>query len=169
MTAYIISQILAVCADISFMLSVLSKKKSRMILFFLINDILFSAHYALLKAYSGAIAILIEGLFMLVSFFTKDNKTIIKVCMYALCQTGMIAVAVLTFDGFVSLLPIIYMSICIFSVTINGIIFAKASAIIRNIICSTYLILITSYVGAAIEASLLIFSISGLIRSIKNK
>lgn len=166
---YIISQILAVIADISFMLSVLSKKKSRMILFFLINDLLFALHYTLLKAYSGAIAISIEGLFMLFNFLVSERKRSLHVISYVFAQLLLILTAIFAFDGFISLLPIIYMSICIFAVTVHGIIFAKASAVIRNILCATYLFLITSYVGAIIESSLLIFSLIGLIKSVKNK
>ena len=161
---YILSQVLAVIADLIFIIAVLSKRKSKLVFILFISDVLFSIHYFILHALTGAVAILIDALFMSSAYILERcKKGRYKFVIAILAFAGLVVTGIFAYNGIVSLLPVVYMSICILGVMLNNIIFAKVGALIRNILCATYLLLINSYAGAIIETVLMVATLAGII------
>ena len=167
---YILSQILVVISDGCYMTSMLSKNKMKMIIFLLLSDLLFGSHYFCLGALTGAIIVYIDALFLIVTFLIEkfgDKKYVPIAVMFAML--AVVLTTIFTYVGAISILPMASMLIYLFGMMLGNLIAAKAGAMIRNILNIIYMILITSYLGAALEFILMLSALAGTILVIKSK
>ena len=71
---YVISQVLTVIADIFFLAGMLGKNKKWLLVCLICSNALFSTHYFLLNAFTGAYILLADTVFLIISFFLNENK-----------------------------------------------------------------------------------------------
>ena len=65
------------------------------------------------------------------------------------------------------MLPMLAMIVYLLGMIFTNVIIVKATTFIRLILNAIYMILITSYLGAAFSGVLLIFAIIGIVRDVK--
>lgn len=167
---YILSQILVGLADLLYVFSMLTKKKTGLLLFLLFSDILFAMHYFCLGALTGSITIFIDVAFLIVTYLIEKfgNKKYTPIAVVC-AMIGTIITCVFTWAGAISLLPLFSMLIYLTGMIFSNIVFVKSGAMCRNILNIVYMLLITSYVGAGLEFVLMISAIIGIIINIKKK
>ncbi len=167
---YILSQVLVGLADLLYICSMLTKKKTGLLLFLLVSDILFALHYLCLDAMTGSITIFIDVVFLIAVYLIEKfgNKKYVPIAVI-LAMIGTIITCIFTWAGPISLLPLFSMLIYLFGMIFSNIIFVKGGAMCRNILNIVYMILITSYVGAGLEFALMISAIVGIILNVRSK
>ena len=160
---YIISQILTVIADIFFLTGMLGKNKKWLLVCLICSNALFSTHYFLLNAFTGAYILMADTVFLIISFFlSKRNDELlfyISLMFVAICAI----ITYLTWNGPISLLPLIGMSTYFLLMGIKRLYISKLGGAARNLCNIIYMFLITSYIGASLEIVLFISAITGSI------
>lgn len=165
---YVLSQVLVVIADLFFVGSMFSKKKIWLVAFLFASDIIFASHYLCLGGITGAITIFIDAAYLVVMFvLEKLNKTRFNLIPTIIAMILMIVTCVLTWQGPISLLPMFSMLIYLTGMIFTNLIFVKSGAMIRNLLNSSYMFLICSYIGASLELCLMMFALVGTILTIK--
>ena len=167
---YILSQVLVGFADLLYVCSMISKKKSWLVVFLIFSDILFALHYLCLNALTGCFSIFVDVMFLIVIFLLeKFRKEKYNLLATIFAMIAIVAICVLTWNGPISLLPLFSMLIYLTGMIFTNVVFVKAGAMCRNILNIVYMVLITSYVGAGLEFALMLSAIIGIILNIKNK
>lgn len=165
---YVLSQILVIISDIFCIISMLNKKKSKVILFLIISTILFTAHYFCLGAYTGAVIGFIEMVFLLIMYLLELKQ---KIKYNTLCSVVTICITVLlsilTWNSWISVLPMVSMVIYLVSMLYTNVIIVKSGVFIRLVLNSLYMLLLKSYFGAGLTVVILIFNIWGIINDSK--
>lgn len=167
---YILSQILVGLADLLYVFSMLTKKKTGLLLFLLFSDVLFALHYLCLNALTGCITIFIDVVFLIVTYLIEKfgNKKYTPIAVVC-AMIGTIIACIFTWIGPISLLPLFSMLIYLTGMIFSNIVFVKGGAMCRNILNIVYMLLIASYVGAGLEFALMVSAIVGIILNVKNK
>ena len=167
---YILSQILVFVADGFYATSMLTKNKTGLMLFLFLSNILFATHYLLLGGLTGAIIVYIDALYLLVSFIlNKKNITKFNLPLTFITMACVIAMAVVTWQGAISLLPMFSMLSYLTAMLFNNVIIVKSGAFLRNTLNVIYMLILTSYLGAGLEICLMISAIVGIVLNYKNK
>lgn len=168
---YILSQVLVVIADILFVASMFTKKKSWLVLLLFLSDIVFASHYLCLDGgLTGAITIFIDSAFLIIMYLLeKFNKTKFNLIPTVITMILTITFSILTWQGAISLLPMFSMLIYLTGMIFTNLVFVKSGALVRNILNIIYMFLITSYIGGSLEICVAISSLVGLILTIKNQ
>lgn len=167
---YILSQILVFIADGFYVCSMLSKRKSNLVLFLIVSDILFASHYLCLGGFSGAANIFVDVVYLVVIYllekYGKDKYNLLATIIAAAIS---IALTVLTWTSAISLLPMFSMLIYLVGMIFKNVILVKSGALVRNTLNVIYMFLLASYLGAALEICLMISAIVGIVINVKNK
>lgn len=168
---YVLSQILVVIADICFVFSMFSKKKSGVVVFLLCSDVIFALHYFLLNSGTGAAILILDATFLMVEFILeKTNKTKFTPIAIVVAMLGTIILTILTWNGFISLLPMFAILSYLVGMLFNNVVIVKFGTLVRNLINIVYLLILASYIGAGLEFCLMISAIVGMVLSvIRNK
>lgn len=167
---YILSQILVVISDIFFIVSMLSKKKKNIVLFLIISTILFSIHFMCLGGWTGAAMGLVELIFLILMYLlelkekTKYNKYVSIVTIIVT-----ITLSILTWDTYISIFPMLYMTIYLITMMFKNVIIVKSGTFIRLILAGIYMLLLKSYFGAILSIILIVFTIIGITNDIRRK
>lgn len=139
-------------------------------LFLFLSNILFATHYLLLGGLTGAIIVYIDALYLLVSFIlNKKNITKFNLPLTFITMACVIAMAVVTWQGAISLLPMFSMLSYLTAMLFNNVIIVKCGAFLRNTLNVVYMLILTSYLGAGLEICLMISAIVGIVLNYKNK
>ena len=143
---YLLSQVLVFVSDILFIISTLSKRKKNIIFYLLLSTILFSIHYACLGGWTGAVVGIVELLF-LIPMLILESKKITKYNLLITSITIVITVILtsITWQGFISLLPMFAMIIYYLSMMFSNIIIIKCGTFLRVALNAIYMFLIESY------------------------
>ena len=167
---YILSQVLVGLADLLYVFSMLTKKKSALLIFLLFSDVLFAFHYLCLNALTGCITIFIDVAFLLTTYLIErlGNKKCTFIAVIC-AMVGTILTCVFTWVGPISLLPLFSMLIYLTGMIFSNIVFVKGGAMCRNILNIIYMLLIASYIGAGLEFTLMVSAIVGIVLNIRNK
>lgn len=165
---YILSQILIILSDIFCIISMMSKNKKSLIFFLLLSTILFATHYMCLGGWTGASLGLLELIFLILLYiFEINNKTHLNPYLSVITIILTIILSIITWDGYISLLPMLAMSIYLTSMIFKNVIIVKSGAFIRLILNGVYMLLLKSYFGAGLTLVILIFTIIGIIKDCK--
>lgn len=167
---YILSQILVVFSDLFCIVSMMCKKKKQVVFYLIISTILFASHYACLTAWTGAVIGAIELVFLILMYLleVKDKtKHNISLCVATMIIT--VVLSIITWDTWISSIPMIAMIIYLFGLIFSNIIIVKTCTFIRLILNGVYMLLLKSYFGAALTIFILIFTIVGIVIDCKNK
>ena len=159
---YLISQILTVIADAFFFAGMLSKSKKWLLVCLICSNVLFATHYFLLKAITGAFILVADTVFLVVTFFLNKRKKenqIFYISILFVWICGIITY--LTWNGPISLLPMVGMSTYFVLMGVKHLYISKIGGATRNLCNIIYMFLIASYVGASLEIILFISAISG--------
>lgn len=165
---YILSQILVTLSDVAFIFSVLTKKKENIIFYLIISAILFGAQYACLQAWTGFAIAMIEVVYLIgMELLEKYNKNKYSPHLSIATMFATIALSILTWVGWISLLPMFAMLIYLVTMIFTNIVFVKTGILIRITLNLIYMFLITSYFGAILSILLVIFNVVGIVRDVK--
>lgn len=167
---YIASQILVVIADMFYVISMFAKNKKNLLLYLILSDLLFGAHYFLLKAFTGGYILLVDIAFLILTYIfnqKKNNKAII--ITGSISAVLSIIIGVFTWAGAISLLPMIGMTIYFVGFCVDKLVVNKISCSVRNLCNVIYMLILASYVGASLEIVLMISAIVGSIINLKHK
>ena len=127
---YILSQILVVLSDLACIVSMMNKKKKNVVFFLIISTILFASHYMCLGAWTGAAIGFVELVFLILMHILEiKDKT--QYSTYLSIGTMIITVAlfIITWDTWISLLPMLAMVIYLTAMMFKNVIIVK----VRNI------------------------------------
>ena len=167
---YILSQIIIVLSDVFCIISMLSKKKKQIVFYLIMSTILFGLHYACLTAWTGAVIAAIELVFLIVMYFLEvKEKTKYNVYLCVSTMVLTIVLSILTWDTWISLLPMVAMVIYLLGLIFSNVIVVKACTFTRLILNGVYMLLLKSYFGSALTIIILIFTIAGIVIDYKNK
>lgn len=146
----------------------MSKNKKSLIFFLLLSTILFATHYMCLGGWTGASLGLLELIFLILLYiFEINNKTHLNPYLSVITIILTIILSIITWDGYISLLPMLAMSIYLTSMIFKNVIIVKSGAFIRLILNGVYMLLLKSYFGAGLTLVILIFTIIGIIKDCK--
>lgn len=167
---YILSQIFVVLSDIFCIISMLKKNKKGVVFFLMISNVLFVTHYFCLEAYTGAVIGVIEFVFLIVMYWlelkgkTKYNTlcSIITICLT-------IILSILTWDSWLSVLPMLAMVIYLIAMLFTNIVIVKSGTFIRLVLNGVYMLLLKSYFGSGLTLVILAFTIVGIVNDYKEK
>jgi hypothetical protein len=167
---YILSQVLIGISDIFLILSMLSGKKYRVIVFLILSTIFFANHYICLKGWTGASLAGIEIIFLII-IYLLETKGKEKYNIYLSISTIIVSVilSIITWAGWISLLPMVAMIIYLLGMIFTNLVIVKTGTFIRLILNATYMLLLKSYLGAGLTIVILIFTIIGIVNDCKNK
>ena len=165
---YILSQILVFIADGFYVTSMLSKNTQGLIFFLFLSNILFATHYLCLGGLTGAIIVYIDAIYLIVTYFlNKKNITKYNTLLTFITMACVIAMAVVTWQGAISLLPMFSMLSYLTAMLFSNVIIVKSGAFLRNTLNVIYMFILTSYLGAALEICLMISAIVGIVLNYK--
>lgn len=167
---YILSQVLVVISDIFCIISMLNNKKKNIVLFLIISGVLFASHYICLGAYTGAAIGIIEIAFLLTMYVLElkgKTKYNVLCSVITICLT--IMMSVLTWDTWLSALPMLAMIIYLVAMLFANVIIVKLGTFIRLTLNGLYMLLIRSYFGAALSVVILVCTIIGIVKDYKEK
>lgn len=167
---YILSQVLVVISDIFCIISMLNNKKKNIVLFLIISGVLFASHYICLGAYTGAAIGIIEIVFLLTMYVLElkgKTKYNVLCSVITICLT--IVMSVLTWDTWLSALPMLAMIIYLVAMLFANVIIVKLGTFIRLTLNGLYMLLIRSYFGAALSVVILVCTIIGIVKDYKEK
>lgn len=166
------SQIIVTISDILFVMSMLSKKKTHLLIFLCVSDITFALHYFLLQANSGAWVFIVDSIYLIAIFllehYHKENfkllVTLLSVALVIICCT-------LSWQSWVSILPMVAMATSLICSCFKNVVIVKSGAFVRNILNLIYMLVIPnkSLIGAILQGVLIIISFIGIIQSVKFK
>lgn len=167
---YIASQILVVLSDVFCIASMLSKKKINVVLLLMISAILFAGQYACLKAWTGASIALIELVFLLLMYLLEiKGKTEYNVYLSLTTIVLTIILSIITWDTWISALPMLAMVIYLTAMMFKNVIIVKSGTFIRLTLNGIYMLLIKSYFGAGLSILILVFTIVGIVNDYKSR
>lgn len=167
---YILSQVLVVLSDIFCIISMLNKKKKNVVFYLTISTIFFAIHYICLGGWTGASIAFVEIVYLILMYLLEiKNKT--KLAPYLSIGTILITItlSILTWNGWISLLPMFAMTIYLTAMMFSNVIIVKTGTFIRLTLNGIYMLLLQSYFGAGLTIVLLIYTIVGIVRDYKSK
>lgn len=167
---YILSQIFVFISAIFFILSVFSKSKIQILFWLIISDIFFATHYLLLGGFTGSYIVFTDILFLIISFILKKHKkekAMFFVGIIFACAS--IVIGIFTWQGYISIFPMIGMTNYFVCMSINNLLVNKISLAINNTTNTIYMFLLQSYVGAIVNTVLVICSTIATIQLIIKK
>lgn len=167
---YILSQILVVLSDLACIVSMLSKKKKNVVFFLIISTILFASHYVCLGAWTGAAIGLVELVFLILMYILElKDKTGYSTYLSIGTMIITIVLSIITWDTWISLLPMLAMIIYLTAMMFKNVIIVKSGTFIRLTLNGIYMLLLKSYFGAGLSIVILIFTIIGIVKDYKSK
>ena len=165
---FILSQILVLLADILYVVSMLNKNKNGLVFYLIVSDIFFASHYLCLGGWTGGLIALVDTFYLIVIYILgKKGKTKYNIFVTIGAMIISITLAVLTWNGPMSLLPMFAMIIYLTTMMFTNVIVVKAGALSKNMLNVVYMISIGSYFGAGLEVCLMISAIAGIIINVK--
>lgn len=167
---YIASQVLVGIADILYVCSMLSKTKMSFAAFMVVSDLFFASHFLFLDGgITGSLLIYVDILYLLILFILqKYKKTKYNTLVTIITMVVDVAISVVIMilnKSVISLLPLFSILIYLTGMIFKNVVFVKGGAMVKNALNIVYMILITSYVGAALEFCLMISAMIGMILS----
>ncbi len=164
----ILATILIIIADLLYVVSMLVKKKSGLVLLLLISDIFYACQFLCYdKGLTGALSILVDIIFLITVFFLErygKDKYILVASSVAIIIN--IIFGIISWAGAISLLPIFAMTAYFLGMMINELYYVKVGALIRNTCNIIYMLLLSQYVGAVLEICLAVSAVVGIVISI---
>ena len=165
---YILSQILVVLSDAVCIWSMLSKKKKNVIFFLLVSTILFASHYLCLKAWTGAAIGCVEIVFLILMYVLElKNKTRYNLYLSIATIIATVTLSILTWGTWISVLPMIAMVVYLVTIMFKNVVIVKSGAFVRLALNGVYMLLVKSYLGAALTIAILICTIIGIVNDSK--
>lgn len=167
---FILSQILVCIADLFYVISMLNKKKNGLVFYLIISDILFASHYLCLGGFTGAATIFVDVVYLAIMYILeKKGKTQYNSYVTIGAMAITVLLSILTWNTALSLLPMFSMLIYLTTMIFSNVVIVKTGALVRNTLNVVYMLILTSYFGAALEVCLMISAIIGIIINIKTK
>ncbi len=167
---YVLSQILIVFSDIAYVLSMLCKKKSGVILFLFFSGLFFASHYFCLNEITASLIVIIDTIFLISLFFIEKYKKEKFIPIFIILTIiACIIVSILTLKDLFSLIILGGMLVYLIGMFFKNVIVVKSCTFIRVTCNMIHMLFVKSYLGAILSLVLLASSIIGIIIDIKNK
>ncbi|MBR2969856.1 MAG: YgjV family protein [Clostridia bacterium] len=162
---YVLSQVLVVLSDVLFIISTMCKSKKRVLFYLILSTILFASHYMCLSAWTGAIIGIIELVYLIIMFCLEiKDKTKFNALATSITIVATILCSILTWAGWISVLPMIAMVIYLTCMIFRNLVIVKTGTFIRLALNGIYMLILASYFGAGLTIAIIIFNIIGIIR-----
>ena len=167
---FVLSQILVILSDVAFIISMLNKNKKNVVFYLILSTILFAAHYMCLGGWTGAAIAILELVFLIVVYILElKNITKYNVLLSVSTIIATIVLSIITWDTWISLLPMLAMTIYLATMIFKNVIIVKSGTFIRLVLNGVYMLLLHSYFGAGLTIVILIFNIIGIVNDYKSK
>ena len=167
---YILSQILVVLSDVACIVSMMNKKKKNVVFFLIISTILFASHYMCLGAWTGAAIAMLELVFLILMYILEiKDKTQYSTYLSIGTMIITVALSIITWDTWISLLPMLAMVIYLTAMMFKNVIIVKSGTFIRLTLNGIYMLLLKSYFGAGLSILILVFTIVGIVNDYKSR
>lgn len=167
---YILSQILVVLSDLACIVSMMNKKKKNVVFFLIISTILFASHYMCLGAWTGAAIGFVELVFLILMYILEiKDKTQYSTYLSIGTMIITVALSIITWDTWISLLPMLAMVIYLTAMMFKNVIIVKSGTFIRLTLNGIYMLLLKSYFGAGLSILILVFTIVGIVNDYKSR
>lgn len=164
MEIFMFAQLFGLLGALSMLLSNWQKTRNKVLSLLILDSICYFMQYMLLGAFSGAFTNVI-GLIRTIIFKYKDkykllqNNIILIIILLVYALVGL-----LTYNGIISMLPVIAAIIYTLVLWQNNIKIIRIGTSIMIFACFIYNITVKAYVGALIEGILLVSSILAIIK-----
>ena len=164
---YILSQVLIVVSDMFCIFGMLSKSKKLIVTYLILSTILFGSHYMCLGAWTGAVIAGVELVFLILMYLLEaKGKTNLAPYLCVVTMIVSVILSIITWGKY-SAIPMIAMVVYLFSMIFKNIIIVKSGTFIRLTLNSVYMVLLKSYFGAGFSIAILIFTIYGIIKDVR--
>ena len=160
---FIFSQVCVILAMLFLALTYISKDKNRILVFCVISSIMYATQYLLLDAYTGMIVNMISVVRAI--WFFINNKVKKENSLYSLILLEMLFLAssIITWNGFISIFPLIACLLFTYSIWQKNIKLYKWIALPVSFLWIIYNVLVGSVFGYISEGILLLVEIIGVI------
>lgn len=160
---YVLSQIFAVLGMLFLASSYLTKNKRVVLLLIIVSPILYSLHYLLLGALTGAI-LNVASIIRTIWYYYLEKKDLKNDwASLIIFEVIFLALGIVTWTGTQSILPILAHTALTFAVWKPQIIYYKVVSLTNECIFITYDFLIGSMFGMCTEVILLFIALFGLV------
>ena len=167
---YILSQVLVVLSDVFCILSMLSKKKKRVVFYLILSTLLFASHYLCLGGLTGAVIAFVELVFLILMYVLEiKDKTSYSTYLSIGTILITIVLSIVTWNTWISIFPMLAMIIYLVGMMFKNVIIVKSGTFIRLILNGVYMLLLKSYFGAGLTLVILAFTIVGIVNDYKSK
>ena len=167
---YVLAQIFFGLNIVAFALTWLQKKKSNMLLLYMLADILFCLHYVCLEKYSATIFVANEALFLLVIYLLQyhGNPKFIPLAVAVTVALDVVACVFTWVDAW-TLFPLFATTLAMIGLSIRNIVPSKIVTFVAVTLTMIYLFIIQSIFSACVEAAMVCVAFCGIILSIKHQ
>ena len=167
---YVLSQILVAISDLFCILSMMSKNKKKVVFFLILSTIMFASHYMCLGGWTGAAIALVEIVFLMALYLLETyKKTQYNVLLSITTIILTIVLSIVTWGGWISILPMVAMVIYLLGLIFKNVIIVKSCTFIRLALNGLYMLMLKSYIGAGLTLVILAFTIYGIVVDYKSK
>ena len=174
MNAYVISQIFTILMYLFLAVSYLTKKRKSILIISTISIILNALAYVFLEAWTGlavcgiALARNIYSYWDFVKHGDQKNHSPRDIAVLIITFAAFIAVAIPTYDGFLSLMSVFGAALYTYSIWQKSPMAYKLLGIPTCILWVVYNAFIHSFFGVVLESVLLVASVYGYIKALKS-
>ena len=163
MPAFIFAQIFGILGAISMLISNWQKTRNKMLSFLILDSICYFMQYILLGALSGAFTNIVGLIRTLIFKYKNKYKILNNNITLILILLIYLLVGILSYDGLISMLPVVASIIYTSVLWQNNITIIRIGTFIMILACFIYNIAVKAYMGALVEGVLLISSILAII------
>jgi len=165
---YILSQVLVILSDVLFIISMLKGNKKNVVFYLIFSTLLFGLHYMCLGGWTGALIAMLELIFLILMYVIEvKNKTQYGIYLSVITIILTVVVSILTWDTWISVLPMLAMVIYLITMKFNYLVIVKSGTFIRLVLNGIYMLLLKSYFGAGLTLVILAFTIVGIVNDYK--
>lgn len=163
----ILATILIIISDILFVISMFTNQKKILLFLLICSNIFFASQYLCYPdGITGGICALINTSFLIGNYYIEKNNTDnYKIYFNIFAMICNIAIAIITWVGEISLLPMFANLLYFSGIMQNKIYFSKLFLFICNTLNAIYMFILTQYVGGALEILIAISSLVGAVYS----
>lgn len=164
MDSFIFAQIFGLLGALAMLISNWQKTRNKVLSLLILDSICYFMQYILLGAITGAFTNVV-GLIRTIIFKYKDKYEILQsnIILFIILSIYLL-VGILTYDGIISLLPVIAAMIYTAVLWQDNVRIIRIGTFIMILSCFIYNIAVAAYTGAIVEGILLISSILAIIK-----
>lgn len=165
---YALSQVCIVFSEIFFGLTYLTKKKSILLTFNVINNAFFGIHFLMLRSVTAAFSVFLTILFLIAIYILEEcKKEKFTFVASIICTIALIPITIFTWTSALALLSVFAILLVFVGTLFKNLVLLKLFYFASTILNTIYMFIIHSYFGFALNLVVLTVAICGIIKQIK--